>query len=239
MDFLKVIIGVILPYLAIVVFVGGMGYRIHVWRKMPSPPMTLFPAPADEKANRLNTVKEVLLFRSLFRGDRVLWVRAWLFHAVLALNVLGHLRVFTNADGLLLRLGLSEAQIQAMSGGVGGIAGIVILATAATLLLRRLVVPRVQEITGLADVLALLLIGAIIVTGNIMRFSAEHFDLSLTREYFGGLLTFRNVADAVVLDNGMFMVHMCLALLLLMFIPFSKILHFGGVFFTHQMIRKH
>ena len=54
----------------------------------------------------------------------------------------------------------------------------------------------------------------VVVTGNMMRFSAEHFDLALTREYFGGLLTFQNVTDAVVLDNGTFLVHMCLALLL-------------------------
>ena len=54
------------------------------------------------------------------------------------------------------------------------------------------------------------------LTGNMMRFSAEHFDLALTREYFGGLLTFQNVTDAVVLDSGIFMVHMFLALLLVM-----------------------
>ena len=77
-----------------------------------------------------------------------------------------------------------------MSSGVGGIAGIIILATAIFLLLRRMMIPRVREITGLGDVFALLLIGAIIVTGNMMRFSAEHLDLALTRDYFAGLATF-------------------------------------------------
>jgi nitrate reductase gamma subunit len=186
----------------------------------------------------VNTVKEALLFRSLFRGDRMLWAIAWLFHVVLALIFVGHLRVFAPADGLLLAIGLNEEQIQGMSSGVGGVAGIIILATALFLLLRRLVIPRVREITGLGDVFALLLIGAIIVTGNMMRFSPEHLDLALTRDYFAGLATFRNAAGAVVLDNNMFLLHMCLALLLIMLIPFSKILHFGGIFFTHQMIRK-
>ena len=95
-----------------------------------------------------------------------------------------------------------------------------------------------REITGPADYLALLLIGAIIFTGNMMRFGGEHFDLALTREYFASLATFSGVTGEPALQNGTFMAHMGLALLLIMIIPFSKILHFGGIFFTHQLIRK-
>jgi len=137
-----------------------------------------------------------------------------------------------------MSMGMTEASIQGMSTGAGGAAGIVILVTAVVLLLRRLFLPRVKEITSVGDVLALILIGAILVTGNMMRFAPEHFDLNLTREYFANLATFGGVADAEALQNGVFLIHMCLALLLLMYIPFSKILHFGGIFFTHQLIRK-
>ena len=56
-----------------------------------------------------------------------MWVFAWVFHAVLALIFLGHFRVFTNADSLLMGLGMTEESIQAMSGGAGGVAGVVIL----------------------------------------------------------------------------------------------------------------
>ena len=106
------------------------------------------------------------------------------------------------------------------------------------ILIRRLTLQRVREITGGADVAALLLIGAIIITGNAMRFGAEHFDLALTREYFAALATFSNAMEMQVLTNNVFLLHMCLGFLLLMLIPFSKILHFGGFFFTHQLIRK-
>jgi nitrate reductase gamma subunit len=98
--------------------------------------------------------------------------------------------------------------------------------------------PRVREITGVADYLALLLIGAIIITGNMMRFGSEHFDLALTREYFGDLARFRSVNGAAALQNNVFVVHMGLAFVLVLCIPFSKLLHFGGIFFTHQLIRK-
>jgi nitrate reductase gamma subunit len=57
MDVLRFIVGGVLPYLAVAVFVGGMIHRIMVWRRLPSPPITLFPAPPDGKANTLNTVK--------------------------------------------------------------------------------------------------------------------------------------------------------------------------------------
>ena len=232
-------LGGILPYVAVAVFIVAMAYRIYTWKRLAAPSMTLFPAPPDEKANRRNVVKEALLFRSLFGGDRVLWAFAWIFHAVLLLIFLGHLRVFTNFDAVLMKLGMSEAAIQAMSGGAGGAAGVVILVATILLLARRLALPRVREITGSADYLALLLIAAIIVTGNMMRFGAEHFDLTLTRQYFAGLATFGGVLEAAALQNKVFMVHMALAFLLVMCIPFSKILHFGGIFFTHQLIRKY
>ncbi|MFH1726511.1 MAG: respiratory nitrate reductase subunit gamma [Elusimicrobiota bacterium] len=239
MDIVRFMAGGVLPYVALAVFVGGMTYKIRAWTTLASPPMTLFPAPVTGEANILNTVQEAVLFKSLFKGDRVLWAFAWVFHAVLALIVIGHFRVVANVDVILMKLGMSEEAIAGMSSGVGGAAGVVILAAAFFLLARRFVVPRVAEITGASDYLALLLVAAIIITGNMMRFGAEHFDLALTRDYFAALATFSGAAKAAALDNGVFLVHMCLALSLVMVMPFSKLLHFGGIFFTHQLVRKH
>lgn len=238
MDVVRTFIGGVLPYIAFVVFLSAMGFRIHVWRKLPAPAMTLFPAADTGKANTINTIKEATLFRSLFKGDRLLWAFAWAFHVVLALVFIGHFRVFGNVDSVLMSAGMTEAGIQVMSGTVGGAAGIALLVTALFLLMRRLVIPRVREITGLGDISALALIGLILITGNMMRFGTEHFDLTLTREYFAGLVTFSHVGNAAALHNNMFLVHYALALLLILYIPFSKILHFGGIFFTHSLIRK-
>ena len=118
------------------------------------------------------------------------------------------------------------------------VAGVLILVTVALLLIRRVTLQRAREVTGVADYLALLLIAVIIITGNTMRFAAEHFDLALTRDYFAALATFSNVTAMEALKNNLFFVHMCLGAVLMMLIPFSKILHFGGIFFTHQLIRK-
>jgi nitrate reductase gamma subunit len=260
---MRFLVGVILPYVALAVFVVGMAYRIYTWRKLAAPPMTLFPAPPDDRSTTVNTIQEVVLFRSLFKGDRLLWILAWIFHAVLLLIFIGHFRVFANVDALLMKMGMSEDAIQAMSSGAGGAAGVVILLATILLLVRRMAVPRVRQITGAADYLALALIGLIIVTGNMMRFPVvpakahvsaspaagalpessepEHFDLTVTRKYFGALATFsfsdvRPIKEA--LKHNVFFVHMCLAFVLIICMPFSKLLHFGGIFFTHQLIRK-
>ena len=238
MESAKIIVGVVLPYVAVLVFVVGMAYRLSTWKKLASPAMTLFPAPPTGQGNTLNTIKEAVFFKSLFYGDIVLWIIAWVFHVVLALIVLGHFRVFTGAIDAMLEPLIGKEGVEAMSSGAGGAAGIVILLAVLMLLLRRTALQRAREITGLADYLALLLIAAIIITGNMMRFSAEHFDLTYTRDYFAALATFSDVATMPVLANNLFLVHMGMALLLIMVIPFSKILHLGGIFFTHQLIRK-
>ena len=238
MESVRIVVGVILPYIAIAVFLVGMIYHLFNWKKLPSPPMTLYPAGSEPGSKTGNILKEAFLFRSLFKGDRALWLIAWIFHVVLALIFLGHLRVFFNLDALLMKFGMTEASINAMSGAVGGTAGILILLAAVLLIVRRMAIPRVREITNFADYSILLLLAAVIVTGNLMRFGGWHIDLAETRTYFGSLAAFSAGASATALQNGMFVLHMGLAMVLIMLIPFSKILHVGGVFFSQYLIRK-
>lgn len=225
-------VGGILPYLTVLVFVVGMVYRFYVWIKAPQPgKMTIFPSGGSTAGGVL---KETLFFPSLFKGDKVLWTFSWLFHVTLALVVLGHLRVFTGLiDRMLLGMGMSPEGINTMSAGVGGAAGLVLLATGILLLVRRLAMQRVREISGFGDFFALLLVIAIITTGDLMRLGA-HFDLEQTRVWAWSLLNF----SPVVPMNGAFLVHALLAMVLFMYIPFSKILHFGGIFFTQALVKR-
>ena len=232
MNTVKFIVGVILPYVVVPAFVAGMSYRFWTWFKSPQPAkMTLFPAGGSTFREVL---AEALLFPSLFRGDRVLWFFAWFFHATLALVFLGHIRVFTGAiDRMLEAVGMTPKGLDLMSGLVGGAAGILLLAIGLLLLLRRITIPRVREITGIPDVLATLLVVVIIVTGDLLRFSAP-FDLKQTRVWAASLLSF----SPVIPTNEMFLLHLALSQVLILFIPFSKILHFGGIFFTQTLIKR-
>jgi len=229
---LAFVVGGLLPYLTVLAFVLGMGYRIYTWYKTPQPAkMMLFYT--KEKSTLRGIVEEVLLFPSLFKGDRLLWSFSWIFHATLALVILGHIRVFTAfADTILRSLGMSTEGIDQMSATAGGAAGIVLLVAGILLLVRRFTIPRVREISRAPDFLALLLLIAIIITGDIMRFGA-HFDLEQTRIWAASLLT---LAPVVPLNN-MFLLHALFAQILIIFIPFSKILHFGGIFFTQALVK--
>jgi nitrate reductase gamma subunit len=231
---LEFIILGLLPYVTVLVFVIAMVYRIRVWIKTPQPgAMTLFPAPKGSAATFWGVIKESLLFPGLFKGDKLLWVFAWLFHATLALIVIGHVRVFADFPRLWAALGIDADRMSAVSGGA---AGLIIMVFAILLLVRRFTIGRVREITNFADILALLLVVAILVTGNAMRFG-EHFDLETTRLYFAQMATFSLSASSLP-ASSMFTLHFLLAQVLIMFIPFSKIMHFGGIFFTQTLVQK-
>ncbi len=232
MNSISYFIYVIMPFITIVVFLAGMIFRIRIWMKLPTPGMTIFPAPKGGTFS--GVLKETIFFPGLFKTDKIFWGGAWIFHMMLALIFIGHARVFTDFPALWAAIGLSQDGVNNMSATIGGAAGIIIFVLTLYLLFRRLIVQRVKEITALGDYIALLLVMAILITGNIMRFG-EHFDLSITRAYFAALFTFCTVT---LPENNMFLLHFFLAQLLIIYIPFSKILHFGGIFFSQSLIRR-
>ena len=222
----------ILPFITIIAFLGGMLYRFRVWLKLPVPAMTLFPAPKN--GTFLGVLKETFFFPGLFKTDKIFWSGAWIFHILLALIFIGHIRVFTDFPKLWAAIGLTPEGVDTMSATSGGGAGVLIFILTLYLLLRRITIQRVKEISSLGDYIALLLVLAILLTGNFMRFG-EHFDLNLTRSYFTGLFTFSVSAQ---LNNNVFLLHFFLAQLLIIYIPFSKLLHFGGIFFSQTILRR-
>ena len=68
-----------------------------------------------------------------------------------------------------------------------------------------------------------------------MRFLG-HFDLAQSREYFASLVMLQ--WPVAVPENGWFLAHLFLGQMLLLYMPFSKIMHFGGVFFTQAAIKR-
>jgi nitrate reductase gamma subunit len=223
------IVGVILPPVTFVVFVAAMLSRLWTWKKLPQPGMTLFPT--SPKGTTAGVLKETLLFPSLFKSDRFLWAISWLFHAMLALIIIGHLRVVTDFPWLWSALNIDA---DTMSTAVGGAAGVMILLMLVLLIGRRFVTTRVQEISSPGDYFAVFLILAIVITGNGMRL-AGHFDLAASRQYFASLVMLQR---PMVPENGWFLAHLFLAQVLLIYMPFSKIMHFGGVFFTQAAIKR-
>ena len=193
-------------------------------------------------------VLEVLLFRSLFKNTRVgfkdvggyqkiyykwvvwLWLFGILFHYAFLVTVIRHLRFFTEPVPFFVDM-LSRVDGMMQVGAPGILlSGLVLLAAASVLLIRRIVLPKLKYISLAADYFPLLLIIGIAVTGILMR----HFtkvDVAAVKELTMGLATLQPSIPAGGL-SAMFYVHLFFVSLLLAYIPFSKLMHMGGVFMS-------
>jgi nitrate reductase gamma subunit len=232
MSIFSFFVGQIMPYMTLLIFVMGITYKIVNWNKAAQGKITLYPAPSTwvEKWKRI--IKEVLVFQSLFEGNKSLWLGTWVFHLSLALIILGHARVVTDSPLVWKTLQLGQEDADALSALVGGGAGLLILIMGLYLLFRRVAIQRVKEISDGEDYVALVLILAIIITGDIMRFMT-HFDLTESRNYLRALFTFR---VARIPADPAFICHFFLGQVLVIYIPFSKFLHIPGVFFAKSII---
>ncbi|MDP3123765.1 MAG: nitrate reductase, partial [Thiobacillus sp.] len=83
-------------YIATLLLVVGLAYKIFDYSRTPAPlkiPTT--PAPTTQTGVVYRMAKEVVLFESLFKANKWIWVFGWLFHFGLLLVLLRHLRYFT------------------------------------------------------------------------------------------------------------------------------------------------
>ncbi len=209
----------VLAYLALAIFWVGVGYRLWVWAETPVPlkiPTT--PAPETLGGVSVRMAGEVFLFRSLLRGDKALWLGGWTFHGALLLILLKHLRYFLFPVPAWVA-GLNH---------IGLYAGEFILIPLLFLLVRRFLLEQVRYISVLSDYLVLLLIMAIAFTGLVMKFVAG-VDIVAVKAFMLGIIT---LSPAAMPTSPWFLVHFSLVLVLLVYFPFSKLMHAGGVFLS-------
>src|SRR3989339_442498 len=84
-----------LLYTATITLIAGLAYRIYEYSRTPAPlviPTT--PAPINSSGVVMRMAREVVLFESLFKSNKWIWVFGWLFHVGLALVLLRHIRYF-------------------------------------------------------------------------------------------------------------------------------------------------
>jgi nitrate reductase gamma subunit len=185
----------------------------------------------------------VLLFRSLFRNTRAemverryvfgdgkfLWLGGLVFHASLLVILLRHLRLVVQpVPRCVLALGGVDSFFQIGAPALY-ISNAAIVCALAYLLLRRLRDPKLRYISQVTDYFALLLLLAIAVSGMLMRY-VTRVDVVAVKRLALGLATFHPVVPEGV--SGFFFVHLLLVSTLAAYIPFSKLMHFGGVFLS-------
>jgi nitrate reductase gamma subunit len=186
--------------------------------------IVLTPAPKTASGVAKRLAEEILCFSSLFKADGFLWMAAWLFHASLVLLFVGHLGGLVIPKFAEATLGLNESQFEHLAQVSGSAVGIVAIATVLWLLIRRMTAERPRAISTFSDFFALILLLLILGTGNHMRFMGG-LDILQARQFVGGWLAFHPVPPP---SNPVFAAHVLLVSVLLVYIPFSKLVHIGG-----------
>ena len=260
-DGLRFVLGVVVPGVAFAVFLGGIIYRVVRWARSPVPfriPTTAGQAKSLPwiRNNELESPSglpgvigrmalEVLAFRSLFRNTRVevlpekekvnyiadkaLWAAALAFHWAMFIVVLRHFRFFIepvpawvtalqSVDGFF-QVGLPVYYLTTFLMVVG----------LAYLLARRFFDPKIRYISLATDYFALYLLLGIALTGILMR-HVEKIDVAQVKAAIAGWASFQPVPPVGV--GLWYFVHIALVSVLLVYFPFSKLLHAPGVFLS-------
>ena len=254
------VFGVIIPYAAVAIFVLGIVYRVVKWARSPVP--FRWPTTAGQqkslpwiKANNLESpyntwgvlgrmILEILLFRSLFRNTKVelrdgsrliyisekfLWLGSLTFHWCLLIILLRHFRFFTEpVIGFVYWLqsidGLLEITIPTLY-----LTDVFIVIALLYLFARRLYNPQVRYISLFTDYFALFLLMGVVFSGIWMRY-LDKVDIIKVKELAIGLVMFSPTVPEGI--GSIFYIHLFLVSVLLIYFPFSKLLHMAGVFFS-------
>ena len=256
---LEMVFGVIIPYLALAIFVVGFVVKVFGWASSAVPFRITTTsgqgkslpwvkrAPLDSPSNGWETfwrmVFEIVFFRSLFRNtvselkeDRVvhgstkwLWLAGIVFHYSFLVIVLRHINYFVtptpgfvtilqNVDGFM-QIGLPILYMT----------DVFFLAAVGYLFLRRIGLPQIRYLSLAADYFPLFLLLAIGTTGVLMRYFIK-VDIVSVKELAVGLFSLSPAVPAGI--NPLFYIHFFLVFVLVMYFPFSKLMHMGGVFLS-------
>jgi nitrate reductase gamma subunit len=162
--------------------------------------------------------REVGLFESLFKSNKVIWAFGWVFHASLAVVLLRHLRYFIEPVWGVI----------ALAQPFGIYAGFAMVVALGGLWARRIFVPRVRHVSAPSDHLMLALLIGIGSSGLAMKFLTRT-DIVALKAFLLGLIY---VDWHPLPSDPALLIHLGLVAGLMIVLPFSKLLHAPGIFFS-------
>lgn len=199
---------------------------------------------------------EVLLFRSLFRNTRLeyrraadgmpkvdyewekwLWLAALVFHYSFFVIFLRHFRFFMEpVPGFVQILekldGFMQMGVLPLNGlGLPGVylTDMLLMLAVTYLFLRRIYVSQTRYISLPADYFPLFLILALGFTGILMRYFIR-VDITAVKQLVIGLFKFSPTVPEGI--GVIFFIHLFIISVLIAYFPFSKLMHFAGVFLS-------
>jgi nitrate reductase gamma subunit len=203
-------------------------------------------SPSNKKWTFVRMLFEVFLFRSLFRNTRYyiekggknvdtrwLWLFAMIFHYSLLVIVIRHLRFFTNPVPDFVRI------IEQIDGFVGIpivppllMTGLTALIGLAFLWGRRILLAKERCISLPSDHLILFFMAVILISGLLLRYIVKA-DLTYVKMFALSLMSFTPPPPEVAENLPvLFIIHFTFVCITIAYIPFSKVIHFAGIWFS-------
>jgi nitrate reductase gamma subunit len=231
MDWFSFIVAGVMVYIAVAVFLGGSLYRIIKWLRTPKSTIRqgMFPRPGGALTRTLKLGKDSLVFPQVLDTDRWMWFFVIGMHLAGIGLFFGHLRLLFEFTPLYNALGAGG--MEKLANWVGSAIGISLFIAFTWFLLRRFKSPY-RELSVPEDYLLLLLILLIILLGDHLRLT-QAFELSTYRDYMTSLLHFKPDFPTLIAlspDKWVLDAHILTANLLLIYFPFSKLVHSIGGF---------
>jgi len=251
--------GVIVPYVAVAIFIFGFIYRVLQWGKSPVPfcipttcgqQKTLPWIKHDKLENPATTLQvigrmllEVFFFRSLFRNlktemkdgkivygsEKLLWLAGLVFHWTFLIIFIRHFRFFFQDVPSILQIMEGVDSFFQVGAPLFYITDAVILGAVTFLLFRRVYLPQIRYISLASDFFPLFLILGIALSGILMRYIFK-VHIVAVKQFAMGLVSLSPIIPQGI--GAIFYVHLFLICTLLIYFPFSKLMHMGGVFLS-------
>jgi len=176
---------------------------------------------------------EILLLRGIWRHNRALWPLTFAFHggiylvfAMLLLSILNAIFIITGVPASVLDVFLAITSVVALAGYLlGGLGAI-------SLILKRALDANLRSFNSVSKYFNLVFLGAVFASGAYSWFALPDFALSMS-QFIKGLVT---------LDTGLTVafplsLHVILASLFFLYLPWTDMIHFVAKYFTYHEIK--
>jgi len=257
---LDVLFGIILPYLALIVFAAGFVYRILDWARSPVPfriPSTcgqqkslpwIKSSKIENPSGKLGVVirmaLEIFCFRSLFRNSKArvsdggklsYEMEKWLWLGAIAFHYSFLVVLIRHLRFFTEPVPFWVRIVESLDGFLQiGLPGVllsgVLLLAAVFYLFLRRLFIPQLKYISLGSDFFPLFLIMGIATTGLLMRYFTKVDVTAAKALAMGLVTFRPTVPAGI--DGIFYVHLFFVCVLLAYFPFSKLMHLGGIFLS-------
>ncbi len=226
----------ILIYIAVIVFIIGMAYKIIFWVKTPrsSVRLGLFPKPKNNVVRFFKLLKDSFVFTQSAEVDPWMWTFAVLFHFSLASVLIAHFRLIREFTPVANAIG--KEGMEKLGAIAGGTMGVILLITILYYLFRRFLSPY-KDLSVMEDYFIVFLLLVIILLGDHLRFFGG-FKVEDYRLYMQSVLTFKPAYPEGIATSGakwVLTMHVFFVNLFVIYFPFSKLTHAIGTFAVNKV----